>query len=75
MPTKKPRLQLILETEYYEKYKYLCERDGRTESNLGKLIIQRYIDQYEEMHGEIQVSKKSDSKNEKYPIHIPYGKK
>ena len=60
MPTKKPRLQLILESEYYEKYKYLCDRDGRTESNMGKYIVQRYIDQYEEIHGEIKIEKVSD---------------
>ena len=57
MPTKKPRIQTILETEYYQKYKALCEKDGRTESNLGKYIIQNYIDQYEKIHGEIKIDK------------------
>ena len=57
MPTKKPRIQAILEEEYYLKYKYLCERDGRTESNMGKFILQQYIDQYEKIHGEIKVEK------------------
>lgn len=57
MPTKKPRIQAILEQEYYDKYKYLCDRDGRSESNFGKYIIQQYIDQYEKIHGEIKIEK------------------
>lgn len=54
MPTKKPRIQIILETEYYEKYKKLCERDDRTESKLGKRIIEKYIEEYEKIHGTIE---------------------
>lgn len=55
MPTNKPRIQTILEVEYYEKFKYLCKRDGRTESNMAKQVITRFIDQYEEIHGEIVI--------------------
>lgn len=54
MPTKKPRIQTILEEEYYKKFSYLCKRDGRSESNMSKFIIQGYIDQYEKVHGEIK---------------------
>lgn len=57
MPTNKPRLQVILEHEYAEKYKILCKRDGRTESNMGKRIIEKYIDDYEKIHGEIKIEK------------------
>jgi len=57
MPTNKPRLQIILEPEYAEKYKTLCKRDGRTESNMGKRIIEKYIEEYEKIHGEIHVEK------------------
>ncbi len=55
MPTDKPRVQMILEKEYYKKYKYLCERDKRSESNLGKMIIEKYIDEYEKVHGPIKL--------------------
>lgn len=55
MPTKKPRLQIILENEYYQKLNYLCKRDKRSESNMGKVIIEKYIDEYESIHGEIKV--------------------
>lgn len=54
MPTKKPRIQTILEEKYYKKFSYLCKRDGRSESNMSKFIIQSYIDQYEKVHGEIK---------------------
>lgn len=57
MPTKKPRIQAILEQKYYDKYTYLCKRDKRTESNLGKMIIEKYIDDYEKLHGEIKLNK------------------
>lgn len=55
MSTKKPRLQLIIEEEYYKKFKELCKKDDRTESNLGGKIIKNYIDQYETIHGEIKI--------------------
>lgn len=55
MPSKKPRIQAILEQKYYDKYCYLCKRDNRSESNLGKMIIEKYIDEYEKVHGEIKI--------------------
>lgn len=55
MGTNKPRIQAILEQEYYEKFSYLCKRDKRSESNLGKMIIEQYIDDYEKIHGEIKI--------------------
>lgn len=55
MGTKKPRIQIILPENYYEKYKELCVRDDRSESKLGSKIIKSYIDQYEEIHGEIKI--------------------
>lgn len=56
MPTKKPRLQIILENEYYEKFKAICKKDDRSESKLGKRIIEKYIDEYEIIHGEIKIN-------------------
>lgn len=55
MGTKKPRVQIILDEIYYEKYKELCIRDDRSESKLGSKIIKNYIDQYEEIHGKIKI--------------------
>lgn len=56
MGTNKPRIQAILEPNYYAKFKELCKRDDRTESKLGKKIIEKYIDDYEAIHGEIKVN-------------------
>lgn len=61
MGTNKPKVQIILEPECYKKYKKLCERDDRTESKLGKRIIEKYIEDYESIHGEIKI----DDLNEK----------
>ena len=56
MPTKKPKIQIILEKECYEKFKRLCEQEDRTESKLGKRIIEKYIEKYEEIHGKIDLN-------------------
>ena len=53
MGTNKPKVQIILEQECYEKYKALCKKDDRTESKLGKRIIEKYIEDYEKIHGKI----------------------
>lgn len=53
MPSKKPRIQAVISEEYYKKFKELCNRTGRTESNLAVRIIEKYIDEYEQMHGDI----------------------
>lgn len=58
MPTKKPRIQIILEKETYEKFQELCNIDCRTESQLGKFIVTKYIEKYESEHGEIKVEEK-----------------
>ena len=54
MPTKKRRIQALMEPDYYKKFQELCKRDSRTESQLGGLIIKEYIKQYETIHGEIK---------------------
>lgn len=46
MPTKKPRVQSILEPETYEKLKEICENESRSESQMIKLIIQDYVNKY-----------------------------
>lgn len=58
MGTKKEIIQAILEDDYFKKFMYLCNRDKRSKSNLGKVIIEKYIDEYEKIHGEIDVSNK-----------------
>ena len=56
MPTKKPRIQSILEQNIYDKFKFLCKKDMRTESQLANYIISQYITDYEAAHGTIQIA-------------------
>lgn len=55
MGTNKPRIQALLEHEVYKKFKALCKKEDRTESNLAGRIITDYIKAYEEEHGEIKI--------------------
>lgn len=54
MPSKKPRLQILLEENEYQKFKTIAEKERRTESNLGKIAILNYISSYEEKNGTIK---------------------
>lgn len=47
MPTKKPRVQTILSEDVYIKFKKLCDKEMRTESQMASLIITKYIEEYE----------------------------
>lgn len=47
MPTKKPRVQTILNEDIYEKFKTLCDKEMRTESQMASIIITKYINDYE----------------------------
>lgn len=47
MPTNKPKLQVILEEETFSKLKELAEKDRRSLSQMGGLIIEKYIEEYE----------------------------
>lgn len=47
MPTKKPKLQVILEETTYNKLKELAEEDKRSLSQMGSIIIEKYINEYE----------------------------
>lgn len=55
MGTKKKIIQAILENEYALKFQYLTQRDKRSASNLASMMIEKYIDDYEKVHGEIKV--------------------
>ena len=46
MPTKKPRVQSILEPETYKELKQICEIENRSESQMIKIIIQEYVRKY-----------------------------
>ena len=56
MPSKKPVIQAVIEENYYKKFLILCEKNDRTSSKMAKLIIKDYIDRYEKINGEINIS-------------------
>ena len=57
MPTAKPRLQTIVEQETYEKVKYICQKEDRSESQLVKIMIKKYLEDYEDQNGSINIQK------------------
>ena len=63
MPSKKPIIQAVMEEETYKKYKQLCTNDSRSASKLAGLIIKKYVNDYEAIHGEIVVEEKNNSDN------------
>lgn len=55
MPSKKPIVQIVLNTKYFSKLKKLAEQEERSMSNQGLRIIEKYIDEYKKEHGEIKI--------------------
>lgn len=55
MPSRKPIVQIVLNSKYYTKLKKLAEDEERSLSNQGQRIIEKYIDEYESKHGEIEL--------------------
>ncbi len=64
MPTKKPRIQTILEEKEYKKLKELCKIEDRTESKLTAIIIKKYIEEYEAQHGPIDLEGQGGGKTD-----------
>lgn len=47
MPTKKPKVQIILDENIYQKLKDITEQDKRSISQMGSIIIENYIKNFE----------------------------
>lgn len=47
MPTKKPKVQIILDENIYQKLKDIAEQDKRSISQMGSIIIENYIKNFE----------------------------
>ena len=56
MPSKKPIIQAVMEEETYKKFKQLCVNDSRSASK-------KYVNDYEAIHGEIEVGEGDNSDN------------
>ena len=57
MPSKKPQIKAVTDTETYEKIKKIAERENRSTSNLIETLVKKYITSYESEHGEIIIQK------------------
>lgn len=56
MPTKKPILQVVLSEKYNKKLKIIANSEERSASSQGARIIEKFIDDYEKEHGEIDIN-------------------
>ena len=53
MPSKKPKIQSVLDPETHKKFQKICEMEHRSESQMAGIIIKKYISKHESEHGEI----------------------
>lgn len=55
MPTNKNSMQYILDDEYFQKFKVIQGKMKRkSSSDLSRYIVEKFIEDYEEIHGEIK---------------------
>lgn len=54
MATNKLKVQVLLTAEYHSKFKGLCKKERRSDSSMGEIMIEKYINDYEAEHGEIR---------------------
>ena len=48
MPTKKPKLQIVVDEKTYIEFKRIAMQQERSESKMGELMIKEYIQRYRE---------------------------
>ena len=48
MPSKKPIIAIRTTDEIIEKFQKICDEESRSMSNLGELLIKKYIKEWEE---------------------------
>lgn len=56
MPTKKPIIQIVLEQKYFDKLKIIATENDRRTSDQGRRIIEKFIDEYEQNNGVININ-------------------
>ena len=55
MTSLKPLRSIRMNDELYLKLKEVASKDKRSFNNMVELILQKYVDDYEQQHGEIKV--------------------
>lgn len=59
MTSKKPYIQIRTTNEIIQKFSYIAVHDKRSMSNLGEIVVRKYIEAYEAEHGEIKIEHES----------------
>jgi len=57
MATSKKVFTLRLQDEVFEKIEYLAQQDHRSVTNLIEYVLLKYIDQYQDKNGDIEINK------------------
>lgn len=55
MPTKKPIIQSVIDEETYEKFLKITKLEKRSKSQLGTIAIEKFVKNYEEENGKIDI--------------------
>lgn len=55
MPTKKPIIQSVIDEETYEKFLRITKLEKRSKSQLGTIAIEKFVKNYEEENGKIDI--------------------
>lgn len=56
MPSKKRKIQYLLDDNYYLKFKEIMTKEKRkSESQMSQYIVEKYIDEYEKRNGNIKI--------------------
>lgn len=56
MPSDKPRIVFYTDAITKKKLDYIAKKDNRYASNYLDILIQKHIDEYEQINGEIQIN-------------------
>lgn len=55
MATDREQIRSYVESSTKAKFKYICQLDNRSESNMVETLVLNYIKTYEAEHGEIRI--------------------
>lgn len=66
MPSNRPKIQILLTDTYYKKFKKLCNYYRRSESKMGELMIERYIEEFEKTNGVLTDKDNNEIKQAKF---------
>lgn len=56
MPSNKPKIVIRTEEEIINKFEQIAKNENRSMSNLGETIIKKYISDYEQDNGTININ-------------------